>query len=191
MVRITSGTAKNKPLIVPKTLKQTAVKEIVKLAIFSIMGEKIKEAVCLDLFAGSGNLGIEALSRGALYCDFVDIDKNATETISQNLKKCNLYDKANVIQEDAINFLQKVPSLYGVIFADPYYNFNNYVNLASLGAKKLKENGILFLLAPSKTKLNKNLQQLETWLLENKIEFSKKRYGNTSLYVLTNKQNKA
>lgn len=185
MIRITSGVAKNKSLALPRTCKQTAVKEVVKLAIFSILNKKTENGVFLDLFAGSGNLGIEALSRGALHCDFVDIDEKAIKTINENLKLCNLYDKANVIQEDAKNFLLKVPTLYDVIFADPYYNFENYVSLVSLGTQKLKEKGLLFLLTQSKIKFNQNLQDLERWLMQNQVKFDKKRYGKSSLYLLT------
>ena len=85
MLRITSGTAKNKKIRVPKIQEFQAVQEVAKLAIFSMLGEKVVDATCLDLFAGSGNMGIEALSRGAKWCDFVDKNRKSTDVIKENL----------------------------------------------------------------------------------------------------------
>jgi len=80
-IRIITGTAKNRKLKAPNIEDFRAVQEIAKSSLFSILGEKIKNAVCLDLFSGSGNLGIEALSRGAKRCDFVDENPKCASVI--------------------------------------------------------------------------------------------------------------
>lgn len=183
MIRVTSGLAKGKKLFLPKNQKTTAVKEVVKLAIFSIIGDKINGAKCLDLYAGSGNLGIEALSRGASHCTFVDISKSATETISKNLFLCQLDKNALIQQMDAINFLQKTQLTYDIIFADPYYDYEgfNYKHLLNLATEKLNPNGIFFMLTSSR----KNSPVDTKNLCSSRLELQERRYGKTLLLVLT------
>ncbi len=121
-LRVTSGTAKNKKLKVPKVSGFRAVQEKAKLAIFSILGhERVQGATCLDLFSGSGNLGIEALSRGAIYCDFVDQSYESEKTIIENLRNTGLADKAVVHKQNAVKFAAETPTKYNIVFLDPFY----------------------------------------------------------------------
>src|SRR5205823_6810018 len=93
-MRVIAGSAGGIPLHTPRTdLRPTM--DRVKAAIFSSLGEKIIGARVLDLFAGSGALGIEALSRGAASATFVESDLRATETIRRNLEKTRLANAAN------------------------------------------------------------------------------------------------
>ncbi len=123
MPRITTGSAKNIKIKVPDIENIRLPQDIMKLALFSIITEEaVKDAKCLDLYAGSGSLGLEALSRGASWCDFVDENKKAVDTINENLKLTNLHDKAEVIQESVLRYVADTRSKYDVIFADPFYD---------------------------------------------------------------------
>jgi len=183
MIRVTTGTAKGRRLALPKNHKLTAVKEIVKSAIFSIIGEQITNASCLDLYAGSGNMGIEALSRGAAACDFVDEARAAIETVEKNLQTCRFNEYGTAIQDDSLRFLANTQNLYDLIFADPYYAEPNHKYLMKLGLAKLKPNGVLFLLTSAEQPYPE--PPLE---LADKVELGTRKYGKTLLTMLTSKQ---
>ena len=120
-MRVVSGIAGGIPLIAPKTdLRPTM--DRVKGAIFDSLGEAILGARVLDLFAGSGSLGIEALSRGAAEATLVEKDARAVETIQSNLTKTRLQG-ALVHTLDIFSFLHRLarPSGYDFILADPPY----------------------------------------------------------------------
>lgn len=96
----------------------------VKTIIFDTLGARIQKALILDLFAGSGALGIEALSRGARSADFVELDRAAARTIRQNLRATHLDSHARVIISDAFLFLTRhspPEHRYNVVLADPPY----------------------------------------------------------------------
>jgi len=181
MIRVTSGTAKGKKLILPTNQKVTAVKEVVKLAIFSILGDKIADATCLDLYAGSGNLGIEALSRGADSCDFVDETKSSIETIEKNLAICGLKDQATVLWEDSVKYLANSQSTYDAIFADPYYTELNHKHLIKLALERLNPAGLFFLLTSSANPAPELPKELES----TGIQHQSRKYGKTLLTLLT------
>ncbi len=94
--------------------------DFVRQAIFSILGDLVIDATIADLFAGSGALGLEALSRGAKSCSFVDESHQATKIIRQNLETTRL-SGGRVIQAEALSFLKKDQQQYQLIFADPPY----------------------------------------------------------------------
>ncbi len=98
--------------------------ERVKEGIFSSIHFFVEGAYVLDLFAGSGQMGIEALSRGAAHCVFIDEDKNAIEIIKSNLKAANLLKNATVIHTDASNYLLSSQEKFNLIFLDPPYKNN-------------------------------------------------------------------
>jgi 16S rRNA (guanine966-N2)-methyltransferase len=82
----------------------------VRQALFNIIGPDIQGAAVLDLFAGTGSVGIEALSRGAQYVCFIDLTRHAYTVIQDNLKSTGLQDRAEVIRSDAFTFLERSPS---------------------------------------------------------------------------------
>lgn len=116
-LRISAGKYKNKRLRVAPATKP--VRERVKLAVFSILDDKIKNANVLDLFAGSGNLGLEALSRGAKKCTFIDNDYDAIKSIKENTST-----SANFViqRDDATKFVLNSEEKYDLIFLDPPYD---------------------------------------------------------------------
>ena len=119
-MRVIAGSAGGVRLAVPKCGVRPTM-DRVKAAIFSSLGEVIVGARVLDLFAGSGALGIEALSRGAASAIFVEFDRQSAEAIEKNLAKTKL--KGRVRQQDVFDFLRQrsSPETFQVIFADPPY----------------------------------------------------------------------
>jgi 16S rRNA (guanine966-N2)-methyltransferase len=119
-MRVIAGSAGGIRLVVPKRGVRPTM-DRVKAAIFSSLGDAVVGARVLDLFAGSGALGIEALSRGASSVVFVDGDRQSTEIIEGNLARTKL--KGRVRQQDVFDFLRH-PSgaeMFDVVFADPPY----------------------------------------------------------------------
>ncbi|MBQ3391208.1 MAG: 16S rRNA (guanine(966)-N(2))-methyltransferase RsmD [Clostridia bacterium] len=120
-MRVITGTAKGIRL---KTLEGESTRPTVarvKEAIFSAIQFEIDGRTALDLFAGSGQLGIEALSRGAVRCDFVDCEPAAVRIIRENLTKCRLNERASVHQKLWESFLASSSTGYSLIFLDPPY----------------------------------------------------------------------
>lgn len=94
----------------------------VKEALFSILGDRVVDAKVLDLFAGMGGIGIEALSRGAAHLDFVEVDEALADILEQNLTACGFTDRASVYRMDAFRFIKQIRRPYDLVFADPPYH---------------------------------------------------------------------
>lgn len=120
-MRVITGSARGTTL---RTLEGDSVRpttDKVKEAVFSAIQFEIEGRRILDLFAGSGQLGIEALSRGAESAVFVDADKNAVKIVKENLAKTKLEFKASVAQTDSIAFLTMTDRIFDIAFLDPPY----------------------------------------------------------------------
>ncbi len=182
MLRITSGTAKGKKLKTPDAEGYRATQEKAKLAIFSILREKIVGANCLDLYAGSGNLGIEALSRGAATCDFVDEGRPSELTIRDNLRECGFEDQAEVFKQDAIKFAGNAIEKYDIIFADPFYKETHFRFLFQQLEEILEEGGVIVFSHGIDTDVKdalKNNKNLEI--------YDSKKYGSAFITIIKNK----
>ncbi|MEG1181942.1 MAG: 16S rRNA (guanine(966)-N(2))-methyltransferase RsmD, partial [Oscillospiraceae bacterium] len=103
--------------------------ERVKEALFSAVQFHIPGAQTLDLFAGSGQLGIEALSRGAAMCVFIDQSRDACDVVKRNLKHTELYQNARVASSDALIYLKYCKDKFDIIFVDPPYKNGTVQNL--------------------------------------------------------------
>ncbi len=144
MPRITTGTAKNKELIVPDIPNIRVPQDVYKLALFSILGEAVLGAKCLDLYAGSGSFGLEALSRGAAHCTFVDEHKLAAYAIHQNLIKCGFDLALAEVHKQKVNkFVANTPDKYDLIFVDPFYDDLNHKFLLSNLVEILADGGFI------------------------------------------------
>ncbi|MEO0255249.1 MAG: RsmD family RNA methyltransferase, partial [candidate division WOR-3 bacterium] len=120
-IKIKAGFLKGKNIYVPDFIRTTQDK--VKKGIFDILGNKVINSIFLDLFAGSGNIGIEAISRGAKFCYFVEKSQKCIEVIKKNIKELKIEDKTKIIKIDAERFVKKSEEKFDVIFADPPYNY--------------------------------------------------------------------
>lgn len=121
-MRVIAGLAKGFPLKVTGSARPYLEKT--RGAIFNSLCAEIPEAIVLDLYAGSGSIGIEALSRGASRCVFVEADRTAAATISENLEKCKLTKQAVVLTLRAAAFAQSSQETFDLIFADPPFEDN-------------------------------------------------------------------
>lgn len=118
-MRIIAGRAGRVAIKVPAAVARPTT-DFVRQALFSILGETVRDARVLDLFAGSGALGLEALSRGAASCTFVDEHRQACAIIPGNLDKARL-DGGRVVKSDVAAFLRRDTATYHLVFADPPY----------------------------------------------------------------------
>jgi 16S rRNA (guanine966-N2)-methyltransferase len=153
-LRIIGGALKNRPLKSPKGLKTRPTLAILRKAVFDIVQATIQETRFLDLFAGSGVMGIEALSRGAAQATFVDKDRQALLCIRENLKLFSLQDKADVFFLDALEALQKCAKKkrqFDIIYVDPPYGLSETTPILQQllsfidGNQLLASQGILFI----------------------------------------------
>jgi len=104
-MRVISGKARGKRLCVLSNDRTRPILDRVKESLFNIIGDFVVDGIVLDLFAGTGSLGIEALSRGAKGCLFVDDDIHAVQVIKKNLQNTNFLKKATVFKKDVFNIL--------------------------------------------------------------------------------------
>ena len=119
-MRVVAGAFKGRRLHAPKGTRTRPTADRVREAVFSILGD-IHGARVLDLFAGSGALGIEALSRGASHAVFVERDRRAVAVIRRNLEGLGVH--AAVVEGDALTFVsQRSKGAYDLVFADPPYD---------------------------------------------------------------------
>lgn len=180
-MRIIAGMAKGHRI---KSIKGNLTRptlDRVREAVFNILQNKIIDAKVLDLFAGTGAIGIEALSRGARFCVFNDIHKEANEIIKQNINYCNFSKKAHLYQMDAFHLLEvlvaneKEP--FDFVYLDPPYQENYYEKLLTyLGEWNLLLNGsIVVVESKIDTKLAEHYGTLV--LIKEKI------YGNTLISI--------
>ena len=142
-LRITTGIAKNKRIKAPAIEGFRAVQEVAKSSVFSILGDKVLGAFCLDLFSGSGNMGLEALSRGAEWCDFVDSNYFSCEVIRENIVNCGFIEKAEVIRKEAAKYVVNTEKTYDIILLDPFYNDINHKFLVSNVENILNKDGVI------------------------------------------------
>ena len=120
-MRVISGTARGTRLKTPDGLQTRPTSDRVKEAVFSIIQFEIQGSRFLDLFGGSGQMGIEALSRGAVSATIVDGRREACKLIQENLRLSRLFDRAKVVQSDYLAYLDRCTETYDVIFLDPPY----------------------------------------------------------------------
>ena len=119
-MRVISGSARGRKLKEPEGHKIRPTTDMVKEAVFNIIQFDIEGRRVLDLFAGTGQLGIEALSRGAAAAVFVDESVDAAKLVGNNLKAAGLEDRATVERGDALAYLRR-GGRFDVIFLDPPY----------------------------------------------------------------------
>ena len=120
-MRVITGKARGVVLKTPDGMLTRPTADRVKEALFSIIQFDLPAAKVLDLFGGTGQLGIEALSRGAKSAVFVDSRDDACNLIKENLRRTKLSDSANVVKSDYLAFLKNTKETFDIIFLDPPY----------------------------------------------------------------------
>ena len=120
-MRVITGKARGVQLKTPEGMLTRPTADRVKEALFSIINFDIPGASVLDLFGGTGQLGIEALSRGAARCTFVDAREEACRLMRENLKRTKLSQAGTVVRSDYMDYLNRCRERYSIILLDPPY----------------------------------------------------------------------
>ena len=174
-MRVITGSARGVQLKTPEGLKTRPTSDRVKEALFSIIQFDVPCARVLDLFGGTGQLGIEALSRGAKSAVFVDEGEKACALIRENLKRTRLDNSAKVIRSDYLQYLQNCRETFDIVFLDPPYAevfLENALN--KLAEIDILETGAIIVAERS---VNKELP----WELPGFTKSKDYKYGNTLL----------
>ena len=181
-MRIITGKAKGIALKTPKGDATRPTAERVKEAVFSMLQFDIEDRAVLDLFAGSGQMGLEALSRGALKATFIDKSKDAIKLITENLEKTKLTESATVFQCDYLEFIRRSRGTkYDIIIIDPPYALGMYDPALKglIDADMLKSTTFIVCESGTDAIFNGNNE------LESKFEVAKQsKYGNTYITIL-------
>ena len=193
-MRIISGSAKGRRISGPggsKKGRQSSIRptsDRVRESIFNILGPEAVVGNVLDLFAGTGALGIESLSHGSHFATFVDHDRKAIGLIKKNLVACDFVGESLVFQKDigrGFGFLGKImPSLgYDLIFIDPPYHMNETTgyleNLTSLNL--IADNGLVVIEDGSGVEFAQEISGL--------FQIDSRRYGDTSVWIYNHGNN--
>lgn len=179
-MRVITGTARGRKL---KTLPGEDVRptsDKVKEALFSIIQFDIEGRAVLDLFAGSGQLGIEALSRGAKKAVFVDNSKKALAVVGENVKACGFESVSRLVGADSLAFLQSCRERFDIAILDPPYSVGLLEKALPLTAAVMNKGGTIICESP-----------LDNVLPENAGEFTKRRtyrYGKIALTLYRHKE---
>lgn len=183
-MRVISGTAKGKRLFSPRGRDIRPTSDRVKEAVFSIIGHRIINMNIIDVFAGTGSIGIEALSRGATHVFFIDSKREAKGLIQKNLEITHLADRGAILNMDsikAIEFIAKKGVKAELIFLDPPYGISvSYLDavIKNLALGVLEIDGLLILEHASKSE-PKGFDDLEI--------VSTRVYGDTAVTIYEKK----
>lgn len=142
-MRVITGKARGRKLAAPEGLEVRPTTEIAKEGIFSAIQFEIEQASVLDLFSGSGQMGIEALSRGAKSCVFVDKSRDSQKIIRQNLEHTGLLPDSKLVQMDAVSFLNVATERFDIVFMDPPYQMGFPEKILPLVERRMGESGII------------------------------------------------
>jgi 16S rRNA (guanine966-N2)-methyltransferase len=119
-MRVVTGEAKGRKLKAPKTMGTRPIIDRVKTALFDILSTEVEDARFLDLFGGTGSVGIEALSRGASHATFIEMNYKVLQLLRENLQITRLADRAETLHGDAFKFLQSAQGrAYDIIYVAP------------------------------------------------------------------------
>ncbi len=179
-MRLTGGQGRGRPIKGPRGLGLRPTADRVREALFDILGARVEEAQFLDAFAGTGAVGIEALSRGARRVVFLERDRRAIRLIAENLALGAWSGSSCVMEGDvggSISRLAREGTRFSIVFLDPPYEAADYRELLMGAARILEPEGILVLEHRSSTRIESlpaaSVRPLRTY-----------RYGDTSLTTL-------
>lgn len=194
-MRVVTGEAKGRKLKGPKTIGTRPIIDRVKQALFNILASRVDEARFLDLFAGTGSVGIEALSRGAAHATFIEMNHKVLALVRENLQITGLADRAAVLHTDAFKFLQGAQPAsahgtqvatrhekYDIIYvAPPQYQEMAARALAMLDTSPLlAEDGLVIVQIHPKERPG-----VAAVLLSHLVLSDERRYGSTLLMFYT------
>jgi len=179
-MRVIAGQCKGRVLIGPKGKLIRPTSDRTKEFIFNFLGDYILDIELLDLFAGSGNLSIEALSRGAKFATLVDKSNQAIKLINKNVELTKFSSKSRIVRKDVLNYLSladKKKLFFGLIFADPPYSDTIYQKiLKKIDSCSILREGGLFVLEHSSNSID-SIEFSNLYLLK------RKKMGNSTITI--------
>ncbi|MBI4546632.1 MAG: 16S rRNA (guanine(966)-N(2))-methyltransferase RsmD [Ignavibacteriae bacterium] len=183
-MRVITGKYKGRTLVSIQDRSIRPATDRVKATIFNMLQNRLGviNAKVLDLFAGSGSLGFEALSRGAAQVVFVDSHRAMIEMINENAQCLGCLDSCDIVHEDALVFIERETDQYNLIFADPPYAYEKTPQLPTLifGRQLLKKEGFLI------------IEHAKRTIFEPSAFFTltvQKEFGNTRVSFFTHPSN--
>lgn len=179
-MRIISGIARGTKINTIENISTRPTLDRVKEALFSIIQNYIYEANVLDLFAGSGALGLESISRGANRCVFCEKAYEAVKVLKQNIQKTGFEDKSIVVNKDYKKCLDKLEEKFDIIFLDPPYRLNIAVDALKriLNLKLLSKESIIILETDDEKRELAELEKVDIEIKE------VRKYGRVKLIFL-------
>lgn len=177
-MRIVAGRAKGQPLVTPKNQKIRPTGDRVKESIFSMIAPFIEDAVVFDVFAGTGNLGLEAISRGAAKAYFSDNNKRSLEIVKKNINITNTRSYCHVIHSGYEQALKMVDEKIDIFFLDPPYNKGYIFNCTDLilSYDRLSNGGIIVIEHSPEEEMSEHFSNLKL--------IKRKKYGITMISIL-------
>ena len=142
-MRVITGQARGRRLISPEGYDVRPTTDKVKESLFNIIQFRLEGASVLDLFAGSGQLGIEALSRGAEKAVFVDSSRKSLDVVKKNIELCRFSSQAQTFLCDAAAFLRTTKEKFDVVILDPPYHKNLCISALELLGDAVDENAVV------------------------------------------------
>ena len=174
LLKIAGGERKGFRLKVPRGTKPTS--SFMRKVIFDTLGSLVEGRRVLELFAGSGALSLEALSRGASSAVMVDISRASFLAIKDNIRHLRYGDRAEVFKSDSIKFLRKLDENFDLILADPPYDYEHYDVLLKELRRVVSPEGIVILEVSSRMELKPDKWGFRIW--------KEKKGGDTRVYFL-------
>lgn len=174
-MQIVGGTKKGAKLSSVKGDSTRPILDRVKTALFDTIRSDVQEKTFLDLFGGTGSVGLEALSQGAKHVTFIDINTNAISTIHENTKKLGFLSQAKIIQKDSFKFLKANESPFDIIFVAPPQYKDMWIEAMQIIDEKIN------ILKPEMIIVQIDPKEIKDFTLNNISLSNQKRYGNTIL----------
>lgn len=174
-MRVITGSCTGKKLKTLESLDTRPTTDMVKEAVFSIIQFDVPASSVLDLFAGSGQMGIEALSRGASHCVFVDSNPEAVAIVKDNVDSCGFNKESRVLCMDSLEYLKVAKAGLDIVFIDPPYRMGIVEKALELVESKLNDGAIIVCEHENELELGESYGRLKL--------HKRYKYGKTALTV--------
>ncbi len=178
-MRVITGSSRGRKLITPAGYDVRPTTDTVKESVFSIIQFSVEGRTFLDAFAGSGQMGIEALSRGARSAVFVDSSRKSLEAVRKNLSLTGLTDRAVVVPSDTLSFLARCGEKFDIAYLDPPYQTGLLQEALKLLPAVMNSSGKIICEHPAEETLEKSV--------ENFVIKKQYRYGKIMITVYSDK----
>lgn len=172
-MRIITGTARGRKLKTLETLDVRPTTERVKEGLFSALQFSIEGRRVLDMFAGSGQLGLEALSRGARNALFIEQSSKAIAVVRKNVAACGFGDRSKVVQSDALSYLKNSEEVFDIAFIDPPYADDKLDSFIKAAVEHMSITGTVCVEAPKERILPESFSGVVEFVIDRTYVYGK------------------